>query len=641
MSAAQGRPTCARFARVFGVAALSLVAASPVAAQWPQRGGGDRDVRVEGKGLFVEWPEEGPRLAWKRALGEGESAGGMFGPRFGVALAQPGAALDERAQSIVDAALEPLRSNSGPGCVAAIQRGGRTVAMGAGGLASLEYHIPLSSSTPLHVGSIAKQFIAAIAFMLDEQGPLDLDAPVTVLVPELPLRFRSVTGRHLLTHTSGMRDYLQAAHHAGAGLNEPLSREQILAFLVRQSRLDFPPGTDASYSNSNYFLLSTMIERVEDETIGVVAQRLIFEPLGMRSSRFLIDGLEVVPGRARGYRETGDGVHRLHEPVPGVGGMLTTLDDLLLWARHLRHMQTDDDPLLARLTTPAQLLDGRTTMEAAGLKVDIRFNRRVVEHNGSNRGFNAYLGWYPDEDVFVAMMCNVRQARATSRAHDISAALFDEEPPSRSSYPKMNTEAMERLAAYAGVYRATQGPGALELELDAPHAIVTLYGDHPSDSRTASNVLQPTDEGGIFNLFGLSPGGHLLLETDATTAAIVFELEGSTKRRFVKVTPPDQDDLEHLAGRFRCDDLNVIYVLSIKDGALVVAIVRPDGRTVDRGQLTPVTRDVYFIQHDPVSNIHLERDARDHVIGFELNEPRLRGVAFARLSAPALPSTMP
>ncbi len=560
-------------------------------------------------------------------------AGGTFSPQSGVTQTQPRATLDDRAQSIVEAAFESFRIDSSPGCVGAIQRGGRTVALGAGGLASLEYQVPLGFSTPLHVGSIAKQFIAAIAFMLEEQGRLDLDAAVTTLMPELPLRFQSVTGRHLLTHTSGIRDYLQAAHHAGAFLNESLSREQTLAFLVRQSRLDFPPGSDASYSNSNYFLLSIMIERAEDETIGEVARRLIFEPLGMRSSRILIDGLEVIPGRSRGYREAGDGVHRLHEPAPGVGGMLTTLDDLLLWANHLRNMRAKDDPLLAKLTTPAQLLDGRTTKEAAGLRLDTRLNRKVVEHNGSNRGFNAYLGWYPEEDVFVAVMCNVRQARATSLAHDISAALFDEEPASRPCYPKMDPKAIEQLAPYAGSYEATQGAGALELEIDAPHAIVTLYGDHPSDSRTASNLLEPTDDADVFALFGLSPSGHLSLETDSPTPTVVFQLDGGPKRLFMKAPSPGQGDLEHLADRFRCDDLNAVYALTIEDGALVLAIERPDGVTVDRGKLTPITRDFYVIERDPVSNIRLKRNARDRVIGFELSEPRLRGVAFVRLSA--------
>ncbi len=548
------------------------------------------------------------------------------------APAQTRAALNDRAQSIVDAALQPFRARSGPGCICAVRRGDRNSALGAGGLASVEHQIPLSSSTPLHVGSIAKQFVAAMAFMLDERGQLDLDAPVTSLVPELPVRFRSVTGRHLLTHTSGLRDYLQAAHHAGAGLNESLSRNETLAFLARQSRLDFPPGDDATYSNSNYFLLSIMIERAEGATVGEVAQRLIFEPLGMRCSRFLVDGLEVVPGRARGYRETRDGEYRLHEPAPGVGGMLTTLDDLLQWAGQLRRMRTAGDPLLAKLTAPARLSDGRTTKEAAGLRVDVRFNRRVIEHNGSNRGFNAYFGWYPDEDVFVVVMCNVRQAGATSLAHEIAAALFDEEPLSRASYPTLDAESLDGLALYTGVYAAIEGDGALEIEVDAPHAVVTLYGDHPSDSRTASNLLEPTGEAGVFTLLGLSPAGRLSLEAPAAAPTVVFEPHGGAPRRFMKVTPPDETDLERLAGRFRCDDLNVVYALSAEEDALVLAIERPDGRTVGRGRLIPVTRDFYIFERDPLTNIHLRRDTRDRVIGFELAEPRLRGVAFVRLS---------
>ena len=542
------------------------------------------------------------------------------------AQAQTAVSPADRAQTIIESALAPLQS--GPGCVAGALQGDSAPVTGAAGLASIEFEAPLSADTPLYVGSIAKQFIAAAALILEQEGDLDLDMSLTALMPELPRRFSAVTGRHLLTHSSGLRDYLQIAHHAGAGLNERLSQEDTIAVLARQSQLDFPPGAEVSYSNSNYFLLERIIERATGETIDAVARRLIFEPLVMRSSRFLSDGLEVIPGRARGYREDGD-LYRLHEPAPGVSGMLTTLHDLFNWAKHINALKAENDPIFLQLTTPFSLTDGTVTHEAAGLRIDERYGRPVIEHSGSNRGFNAYIGWYPDDDLSTIVMCNVRQARAVSLAHDISAALLAAEQSSRRDYPQLDSDALDGLAKFAGVYNSVEENSALELELDAPYAIATIYGGHPSDSKTASNVLASTETPGTFELFNLEPRVRLSFENTSPRQA-VLTLSETLAKRFQKTMPPTTGNLDRLVGRYRSRDLNVVYVLSKEDDALTLAIERPDGRDVERGRLTPVTKEFYIMADDPITNITLVRNRRGEVKGFKLSEPRVRNVAFER-----------
>lgn len=448
-----------------------------------------------------------------------------------------------RADPALAKALEPLAAFEGPGAVGSVLVEGQVVATRAVGMASVEHAAPLGPSTPVYVGSLAKHFVAGIALKLHEQGRLDLDAPITTMLTELPTHYAVVTGRDLLTHTSGVRDFLQLAHHAGADLHQPMTRDEIQTLLARQRRLDFPPGSDAVYSNSNYFLLTLLVERASGEPLHALA-RLVFDRLGMDSTQFLVDGLEVIPGRARGYQRLRGGDVRLHEPAPPFEGLITTVDDLAKWCVHLREMSMVDDPILRALITPATLADAQP---------------------------------------------------------------------------------------FASVYDAVDGAGALEIELDAPHAIATLYRAHPSDSRTGSNELAPTERPNELSLFDLGVPGVLDLSTDDGAVVATLRIDGRPDARFRRVDRPDVSAQKTLAGRYRSDELNATYHISFEAGALSLTIERADGRLVDRGALSPVTSDLYVLARDPVTSLRPERDASGAVVAVVLSEPRLREVAFRRI----------
>jgi CubicO group peptidase (beta-lactamase class C family) len=162
----------------------------------------------------------------------------------------------------------------------------------------------------LYVGSMAKQFTAAGIRLLEHRGSLRLEDDVRKYVPELPAYDRPIRIRHLLFHTSGLRDYLELLALSGRSFEDPFDNATALALIVGQRHLNFSPGSAHLYSNSNYLLLAKVIERVSGRSLRQFTTESFFAPLGMRQTHFADDRREIVRHRAHGYRLVPDQGYR-------------------------------------------------------------------------------------------------------------------------------------------------------------------------------------------------------------------------------------------------------------------------------------------------------------------------------------------
>ena len=217
-----------------------------------------------------------------------------------VALGSAGApaAAQESIASGIDAVFADLAVAGSPGCSVAVLKDGRTIHARGYGLASLEHDVPIRPDTVFDIASISKQFTAASIVLLDLEHRLSLDDSIAKHVPELAATGRGVTLRQMLHHTGGLRDYLSLLDLAGLEERGVSTPADALEILVRQEGVNFPPGTDYEYCNSGYFLMSEVVRRVTGKSLAVFAQERIFEPLGMRNTRFLEDQTLPVPRRA-------------------------------------------------------------------------------------------------------------------------------------------------------------------------------------------------------------------------------------------------------------------------------------------------------------------------------------------------------
>ena len=308
----------------------------------------------------------------------------------------------------VDAVFAAWTIDTSPGCALAVAQDGEIVYSRGYGLANLDYGIPVGPQTVFDVASITKQFVAALVNMLAAEGRLSLDDDVRKWLPELPEYDTPILLRHMIYHTSGLRDYLNLFPLAGRGDYFPISHDQILQMMSRQRELVFPPGERYLYSNTAYMLLAQIIERVSGQSFGDIAQVRIFEPLGMKSS-LMYDNLEyIIPLRATGYSRDSDGgfrvVHNYNFDVAGDGQLYSTMEDLLRWTDYLHGARRPS--FYSTMMEEGQLNDGQVIAYAQGLELESYRGLQTVGHSGSSWGFRSQLTHFPEAGLSIAISCN-------------------------------------------------------------------------------------------------------------------------------------------------------------------------------------------------------------------------------------------
>lgn len=300
-----------------------------------------------------------------------------------------------------------------PGCGLAVAQDGALIYTRGYGYANLDYDIPITPKTVFDVASVTKQFVAANLSMLALEGKLTLDDDIRKWLPELPEYEWPVTLRHMLHHTSGLRDYLNLFPLAGRGDYYPISHAQILDMMSRQRALVSQPGDRYNYSNSAYMLLAQVIKRASGKSLGEISQERIFDPLGMTGSLMYNNSEEIIPERSIGYDNDSEGrlriVHNYNFDVAGDGQLYSTMEDLLRWDNYLHGVvKPAIHPLML---TEGYLNNGEALGYAQGIKLNEYRGHRTVGHSGSSWGFRTQLVRFVESGLSIAISCNSDSAR--------------------------------------------------------------------------------------------------------------------------------------------------------------------------------------------------------------------------------------
>lgn len=579
-------------------------------------------------------------VATRRRGLRGWSLAALVLPCLAVQPAQGGIA--QSAGKVLEEVFQDVGVDGTPGCVCGVVSQGRLAISRGFGMVALDSKKTLQSDTPFYVGSLAKQFTAAMALLLAERGQFDLHADFRTYVPELPDYGARLTPWHLLTHTSGVRDYLSLMRMRGASADSSTVAD-VYKLIFRQSMLNFPVGERASYSNSGYALIALALERQMGRPLGPAIRSEIFSPLGMDHSVF-ISARNQLKGTARGYRKTSAGEFEPYEPslfVPGVGALVTTVTDLARWIGALERSALTAN-LTDRLTTPARAADGTLALEAPGLQIRQRFGWRVVEHGGSNRGYSAHLAWAPDAHLGVVTLCNVRQANAPRRNLEVLSSLVDLPDQRRSSTRELEGAVaqakpvtVEDLSAWAGVYEVANEGEALELEIQSGVMVATLYGAHP-DGGTAGSHRVVRDEGtGVLTLEGVSDPTELRFVGDPTTGGIAIRSDALGERSYRPVNDGSRLRATDLVGTYWSDELEAQFEIQASAERLVLSAIPNGGTATELGTLVVLSSDLVVLREDLLVNIHVTEFSRGTAIALELSEPRARGVRLIREVEPS------
>lgn len=304
------------------------------------------------------------------------------------------------------------------GASVAVVKDGKIVFMKGYGTANLEYDIPISTKTIFNIASVSKQFTAFAIYLLEKQAKLSLEDDVRKYIPEIPDYGNTVKIKHLLAHTSGIKDQASLVSLAGWRSGDVVTTENILRFISRQKELNFEPGSKFLYSNSGYTLLAEIVKRISGQSFAAFTKKNIFAPLEMNDTQFYDDHERIVKNRAESY-ELENGVFKkksLNDSSVGASNLYTTVEDMAKWALNFETPKVGDAELFKKFNEPSLLNNGERVVWAAlgddigyHAKGQIHWNYRgtkQISHGGHTAAFRSSFWRFPEQRVAVIALSN-------------------------------------------------------------------------------------------------------------------------------------------------------------------------------------------------------------------------------------------
>ena len=367
----------------------------------------------------------------------------------------------------VDQLFTEWNNSDSPGAALAVTKDGKIVYKQGYGTANLEYDIPITPTTIFDIASVSKQFAAFAITTLAHEGKFSLDDDIRVHLPDVPDFGNTITIRHLLHHTSGLRDWVQSLVIAGVAMEDVISFKHILKMVRHQKALNFEPGAAYLYSNTGYNLLAEIVERVTGDSFRGWTNAHIFKPLSMTNSHFHDDHQMILKNRAYSYQtaENGGFKHAVNNTTAlGSSSLYSTVEDLAKWMLNFDDTQIGEQTVIDRMHQRGVLNNGEQISYALGLNIGEYRELETVGHSGSWRGFRSHLMRFPDQKFGVVILCNLdtfnplRLAERVADLYlaDVLAPVEAASEPEKAAEPAEETKpeplAPEQLAEFEGDY---------------------------------------------------------------------------------------------------------------------------------------------------------------------------------------------
>ena len=459
-----------------------------------------------------------------------------------------------------------------PGCAVGVIRGGELVHAAGYGFADIERGLRIDADTVFNIASTSKQFTAFALLLLVRGGRLALDDSVRKFVPELPPYADAVTLRQLMHHIGGLRSYIELLLLSGRRFAERATREEALAVIARQRGFDDVPGHAFAYSNTGYFLMSLVIERVSGQSLVDFSRENIFLPLGMTRTSIVDRYPGDIPRLARGYSvaAAGTGISESAWEQTGDGQVHTSVRDLALWDANFYAPRFGDRALIDEMQCSGILKDGHAVGYGGGLFLSTRSGLTAVSHGGGWAGYRSELLRFPERQVSVIVLSNRDDVDACALAQKV-AQIELELPEAAQTQPLPHLVALcasdARRPLQAGTYRGEFGQYVRVLASGAGHTIAWGGGEHAVTQR-AGGLLQFTAGGDAFLAVShAARDGHLHVSAQLGDEVADYAKVGTWTT-----------DLAHYAGHYVSDECDGHMALNVEGDHLTADLlgkVRP------------------------------------------------------------------
>lgn len=538
-------------------------------------------------------------------------------------------ALNER----LDALFAPFGKSDGPGLVVSIKHGEELLLRRAYGLASVQQNVANTTATRMRIGSTSKHFTCLAALLLAEDGKLNIDAPVTEYLPELPTHKTVPTLRQLMTHTGGYRCSLDVGTALNGFALQP--KGWTLKALANQREYNFEPGCGQMYNNGGYHLLSIVIDRVAGTSMETFLRERVFEPMGMLDTQCVPSDFEVVPGMAALHMPLGDGRYRQGffstDEVRGEGNIVSTIDDMQIWLDHLiGDKRVGSDETWRQMLEAPVLSNGLQTIYSLGLYRHDYRGLEVLHHAGAVIGGNSQMLAVPEHKLTVAIMCN----GAPVSAQELTRSVVDLVLEEHINEPKSEIAPFERFKQLGGCYYHGEKSGVLVQFAE--------LGDRLGFSFQGSPLLPVLKEkdGALHAGFEDVALGPLVFDDlgsptdDAPPKTISYAESGEPdSMKLLPDTPPDAESLkEALLGNYRCDEF-FAEVQIARDGDDVILSVRGDYSPARRFRIEPKSETaclLHSLDEPGAASALTVRTIDEVVTRFDIDVIRARHIGFLR-----------
>jgi len=511
---------------------------------------------------------------------------------------------------------EKLKPGS-PGLALALIRDGNLIFKQAWGLANLEYDIPITPATVFQAASVSKQFTAFAIALLVQQGKLSLEDDIRKYLPELHDYGSPINLRHLLFHTSGLRDQWMLLGLVGERNGAVVSQTDVVKLIERQQELLFNPGERFLYCNSGYTLLSEIVGKVTNKSFGDFTRDEIFEPLGMTNSHFHTNSHEVVKNMANCYYQSQDGNYYkdlLNYETVGATGLYTTVEDLSKWIADFQHPRPGEAASLALMQQSGRLNSGEKLDYGMGLFLEEYRGARLIQHGGADASYRSFVLWFPDLQFGVALLSNL--GSIDSREIALTAAevyLGDKLQPVKttsqdSQWPSIKLSASE-LDRYVGEY-----------ELYWRLTTVTRVGDHLElhEDNYPPELLEANGN----NRFSAGKRWFVFKELESGMA---LQFTDNWKENFKRINSPEekQPALSSCVGHYFSNELGTFLRIYQREGKLALELHR-NGEI----PLRYVAGNIFVSASSKYSwfEVKFQRDSNETV-----TDVRLNGLLFRRV----------
>lgn len=517
----------------------------------------------------------------------------------------------------VDSICKEWNNAKAPGGVVGVAIDGKLVFAKGYGLANLETGSPNTPDTVMDVGSVSKQVTAMCILLLEEEGKLKTSDDITEYVPEVPTFGEKVTLDHLLHMTSGLRDYLTLMAGQGWNLVDARTFRDALDIMSRQTGANSKPGEKWNYCNAGYMIMATIVERVSGESLARYAREHVFEPLDMKTTRFVENDTELVRNRSTSYAPGPLGTYMVLYSSLGIygdGGLYTTLADFVKWHENFYHNQLGkkDQKLIDKMLSTAKLNDGKDTGYACGLQKKDFHGHEMFSHGGNWLGFNAMTARVPDKHMSVLCFGNDGTNLSSTYNQKIASLMLGIKEPEGHTEITLPEEA---LTSFEGIYNLADGRAVTVSKKDKQLlAQMTGQPQFPifpeSENRFFLKVVDAQFEF-TKDASGKVTGGNIL--------------QGGAKIPLTKGDPfkPTDEQLKEFAGHFQSFEMDMEVEVNIRDNKLFARIGE------DEAPLTLVAPGKATAQG---MTLLLMKDKTGAVRGFTLDMGRASGMKFLKRS---------